>query len=196
MSTERQREANRLNAQKSTGPTSSEGKAKSCLNHLSHGFTSNAVVMPGEDPAEFQAMLDGFTIEFEPQGQTEQILVEQMAMNQWLSLRAFRLQGFAFLNEKLQTGAPFSIPKDLALLIRYKTTADNAFHKAHNELVKTQEQRQKSEIGFESQRPSGQPKKEPTPITVTWVDNDPSPKPAAPETEFVPSAPEIFKTAV
>ena len=152
--------------------------------------------MPGEDPAEFRAMLDGFTIEYEPQGQTEQILVEQMAMNQWLSLRAFRLQGFAFLNEKLRTGAPFSIPKDLALLIRYKTTADNAFHRAHNELVKTQKERKKSEIGFESQSPSGQPKKEPKPISVTWVDNDSSPKPAAPETEFVPSAPEIFKTAV
>ena len=135
-------------------------------------------------------------IEFEPQGQTEQILVEQMATNQWLSLRAFRLQGFAFLNEKMRTGAPFSIPKDLALLIRYKTTADNAFHRAHNELVKTQKERKKSEIGFESQSSSEQPKKQPKPISVTWVDNDSSPKSAAPETEFVPSAPEIFKTAV
>src|ERR1039457_4205703 len=147
MSTERQKAANKSNAQKSTGPTSSEGKAKSALNHVSHGFTSSATIMPGEDPEEFVALLDGFVIEYQPATQTEQILIEQMAMNQWLSLRAFRLQGYAFLGEKLRSADRFGIPKDLGLLIRYKTTADNAFHRAHNELVKTQKERKKSEIG-------------------------------------------------
>ena len=191
MSTERQRAANWQNAQKSTGPASAEGRVKSCLNHLSHGFTSNAVVMPGEDPAEFRAMLDGFSIEFEPQGQTEQVLVEKMATNHWLSLRAFCLQGEAFRRRSARPGH-ICHPQDLGLLIRYYTTAERAFHRAHNELVKTQKERKKSEIGFESQSSSEQPK----PISVTWVDNDSSPKSAAPETEFVPSAPEIFKTAV
>ena len=45
MATERQIEANKLNSQKSTGPKTEAGKAKSCLNHLSHGFTSNTALL-------------------------------------------------------------------------------------------------------------------------------------------------------
>ena len=41
MATQAQIEANRANAQKSTGPKTEEGKTKSALNHLSHGFTSH-----------------------------------------------------------------------------------------------------------------------------------------------------------
>ena len=80
MATERQKEANKLNAQKSTGPKTPEGKAKSCLNRLSHGFASNATVMPGEDPEEFKALLSDLTGEHQPATATEQILVEKMAI--------------------------------------------------------------------------------------------------------------------
>src|ERR1700676_5338758 len=38
----------------------------------------------------------------------------------------------------------------LPLLIRYQTTADRAFHKSHNELLKVQKLRGKSPNGFES----------------------------------------------
>jgi hypothetical protein len=57
MSTTRQIAANQQNSQKSTGPKSPEGKAKSCLNHLSHGLTSSATIVPGEDPEEFKSLL-------------------------------------------------------------------------------------------------------------------------------------------
>jgi hypothetical protein len=73
-----------------------------------------------------------------------------MAISQWLSLRAFRLQGEAFLDRQLM-GDSFGIPKDLGLLVRYHTSAERAFHKAHNELVKAKKQRPNAEIGFESQ---------------------------------------------
>ena len=61
--------------------------------------------------------------EYQPATPTEQILVEKMTMQQWLSLRAFRLQGEAFLDRRLM-GDSFGVPKDLGLLIRYQTTAD------------------------------------------------------------------------
>ena len=81
---------------------------------------------------------------------TEQVLVEKMAQQHWLSLRALRLQGEAFIYQACaDTG--FAVPKDLGLLIRYQTSADRAFHRAHNELVKAKKQRSNSEIGFESQ---------------------------------------------
>jgi hypothetical protein len=151
MSTARQIAANKQNAQKSTGPRSEEGKAKSSLNHLSHGLTSSLNVVHDEQPEEFKALLIDLMTEYEPATPTEQILVEKMSTNQWLSLRAIRLQGESFLNQQI-IGDSFAIPKDLGVLIRYHTTAENNFHKAHNELVKVQKERKKSEIGFESQK--------------------------------------------
>ena len=66
-----------------------------------------------------------------------------MIHNQWLSIRAIRLQ-----SELLVTREPWQdVPKDLGLLIRYQTAADRAFHKAHTALLKLQKERQKSEIG-------------------------------------------------
>jgi hypothetical protein len=141
--------ANQANAQKSTGPKTPEGKAASSRNRLSHGFASSATIMPGENPEEFKALIDDLSAQYQPANTTEQILIEKMAQNQWLSLRAFRLQGLAFLHQSLNQ-ENFGIPKDLGLLIRYQTSADRAFHRAHNELVKAQKERKKSEIGFES----------------------------------------------
>jgi hypothetical protein len=150
MATERQTEANKLNAQKSTGPKTPEGKAKSSTNRLSWGFASNTIIIPGEDPDEFRGLVEDFIAEHQPVCVTEQVLVEKMAQQQWLSLRALRLQGEAFIYQACaDTG--FSVPKDLGLLIRYQTSADRAFHRAHNELVKAKKQRPNSEIGFESQ---------------------------------------------
>ena len=195
MATEKQIEANRANAQKSTGPRTLAGKAISCMNNFSWGFCSSGILMPGENPAEFRSLLDDLLDQHQPANVTEQILVEKMAQNKWLSDRAFRLQSESFI-ANMMASEKFAIPKELGLLIRYQTSAQNAFHKAHNELVKAQKERKKSEIGFESQSPSGQPKTGPQLVTVTWVDNDSSPKPAAPAEEFVFSGPELVKTAV
>src|SRR5271165_2611014 len=168
MSTQSQKEANKLNAQKSTGPKSDEGKAKSSQNRLSHGLASNATIVPGEDPEEFKALLTDLAGEYDPATATEQILVEKMALSQWLSLRAFRLQGEAFLDLTLQ-GDSFGIPKSLGVLIRYQTTAERTFHTAHNELVKTQKERKKSEIGFESQKSAEPASQLVKTAPTTWV---------------------------
>ena len=46
--------ANRLNAQKSTGPRTAEGKAAASQNAAKHGLLAEQVVIKGEDPAEFE----------------------------------------------------------------------------------------------------------------------------------------------
>src|ERR1017187_772129 len=125
MATLNQIAANKANAQKSSGPRTDAGKAKSCLNRFSHGFTSNtARLVPGEDPAEFKALLVDFMDEYQPATPTEQVYVERMVQNQWLTLRAFRLQTEAF-DQSLQTRKP--VNANLALFIRYQATADSAF---------------------------------------------------------------------
>ncbi len=54
MTTEAQMRANQQNAQKSSGPTSVEGKKKSSMSAVTHGIFSNIAILPGEDEAFIQ----------------------------------------------------------------------------------------------------------------------------------------------
>ena len=49
MLSEKQLEANRRNAQKSTGPKTTEGKSNSSRNNLRHGLTGQISLLPTED---------------------------------------------------------------------------------------------------------------------------------------------------
>ena len=71
-----------------------------------------------------------------------------MVQQQWLSLRAYRLQSIALNSSAASAGY---MPHDLGLLIRYHQSSDRGFYKARNELITAQKERKKSEIGFESQ---------------------------------------------
>src|ERR1017187_7621324 len=147
MATPAQIEANRRNSEKSTGPRTAEGKARSCTNRLSHGFTSSVLFIADEEREEFNLLLADLHNEFQPATPSEQILLEKMVQNQWLALRAYRLQSIA-LNAP---AAPGDVHPDLGLLIRYHQSSDRGFYKARNELLNVQKERKKSEIGFESQ---------------------------------------------
>ncbi len=56
MATAAQIEANRLNAQRSTGPKTDEGKARVRRNAFKHGMTARTImpVLPQEDPKELE----------------------------------------------------------------------------------------------------------------------------------------------
>jgi hypothetical protein len=83
MATLKQFEANRRNAQKSTGPKTPEGKAAVSMNALRHGLRARSVLLPGEDRQEFTQLCDDLEVEWHPQSRTEQFYVEQMAVSQW-----------------------------------------------------------------------------------------------------------------
>ena len=175
MATQAQVNANQANSQKSTGPKTEEGKVRSSRNRLSHGFASSTRFVPGEDPEKFNLLLDDLISEHQPATPTEQILVEQMAHHHWISLRATRLQD-SIVASYLKTGLT---PVQLGLFIRYQTTAERSFHKAHTELLKVQKNRQNSKIGFESKKPEVAPEAPPKSEPKT-----PDPAPATEETPF------------
>jgi hypothetical protein len=83
MATLKQFEANRRNAQKSTGPKTTEGKAAVSMNALRHGLRARTVVLPGENREEFNQLCDDLEVEWHPRSRTEQFYVEQMAVSQW-----------------------------------------------------------------------------------------------------------------
>jgi len=71
MATAAQISANRANAQRSTGPCTPAGKAVSARNSTRHGFRSQSVLLPGDDPAEYDALLAELREHFDPTDLTE-----------------------------------------------------------------------------------------------------------------------------
>jgi hypothetical protein len=65
MSTLKQIDANRQNAQRSTGPRTPAGKAASRFNALKSGIDAQAQVIPGEDPAQLEALLAEYQERFD-----------------------------------------------------------------------------------------------------------------------------------
>src|SRR6266567_8235252 len=92
MSSQRQIDANRLNAQKSTGPSTPEGRAAVSLNSLKYGLYAETLILPGEDPAAFEALLDRLDAEHEPATPTEEAFVSQIAMATWRRARIQRME--------------------------------------------------------------------------------------------------------
>jgi hypothetical protein len=88
MASQKQIDANWRNAAKSTGRKSSEGKEAIRLSPLKEGLRARIVVLPNEDAEAFQKLCDDLEAEWQPQTRTEQLLLEEMAVSHWRSLRA------------------------------------------------------------------------------------------------------------
>ncbi|HUI56626.1 MAG TPA: hypothetical protein VLY04_16735, partial [Bryobacteraceae bacterium] len=85
-------EANRRNAQKSTGPRTPAGKAASSRNRLLHGLRANKHILLDEDPAEFLILLHDHLDRFQPVGPAEEDLVLRIAADQWRLRRIFPME--------------------------------------------------------------------------------------------------------
>ena len=71
--------ANRINAQRSTGPKTDEGKENSRRNSLKHGLTGAGVVVHAEDEAEIAALAHGLEAEFSTPGSTSGRVLARLA---------------------------------------------------------------------------------------------------------------------
>ncbi len=89
-------QANRLNAQKSTGPRTAAGKEQASQNALKHGLLAREAVIQGEDPEEFELYREGMLEELAPAGAVETMLAQRVVGLSWRLRRAERLQTAAF----------------------------------------------------------------------------------------------------
>src|SRR5215471_1503205 len=80
----KQIDANRRNAQKSTGPRTPEGKAAVRLNALKHGIFAEDPTVTGEDSEAFEAIRNAFLARFQPAGIEAETLVYSLVRNAWL----------------------------------------------------------------------------------------------------------------
>ena len=147
---EARKEANRQNAQYSTGPTTIAGVAASSQNRTVHGLArhnGSFRLLPMEKQDKFEALKTELADEHQPSTPTEAILVNSMAESLWLKQRADQLLETCidYLTGQIKDAKMFS------LYLRYQTTHTRAFHKSLNDLIKLKSEKRKAELGFEAQ---------------------------------------------
>src|SRR6059058_1323890 len=96
MSSFRQIEANRRNAQLSTGPVTEEGKRKSRQNAVRHGLTAETVIDALEDAEDYAAFEMAVTADYEAQSAVERELVLRLASLLWRLRRATAIESGLF----------------------------------------------------------------------------------------------------
>ena len=158
MATQEQIDANRLNAQKSTGPRTPEGKARSRRNGLLHGLTAKTCMLDGEDPAELTNLVDRISEKYDPQDIDEDFYVERMAKARCRYNRIMPLEAGIFNIRLTVDQAPKEVVEALSQegqrawaylrdanggnalskLARYETTLLREYDRSRQELEKLQ----------------------------------------------------------
>jgi hypothetical protein len=106
MATLSQIEANRRNAQHSTGPRTPEGKAASSMNALKTGIDAQSSVIPGEDSAALAALTERFYQDCQPQTAIESALVDNIVRASWLLRRFDRIDAEILIYSMEDTNYP------------------------------------------------------------------------------------------
>src|SRR5580692_4178005 len=96
MATEKQIEANRRNAQKSTGPRSAIGKSNSSRNNLRHGLTGHISLLPTEDREAHDAFCNELIDSFSPETPMERQLADSISEDSWRLNRALAIENNMF----------------------------------------------------------------------------------------------------
>jgi len=96
MTTDKQIEANKENAQLSTGTKTEEGKAIVSKNAIKHGLLSETLVITcknyGESRADFNNLLTALINEFNPSSPLETLMIEKVAIGFWKYKRLITLE--------------------------------------------------------------------------------------------------------
>ena len=157
---DRKRQANRRNAQRSTGPRTPEGKARSRANAIKHGLLAETVLINGRDPIEnpddLNDLLNALIDQFSPRDPHQQLLVERLAICYWRLRRAYRHEAQSIMqrraddrSERARTSRdsegqpePFlaALPPDaeFSKLIRYESLIDRELQRTLQQLHRAQ----------------------------------------------------------
>jgi len=162
-------QANRMNAQRSSGPKTSEGKERSRANALKHGLTGDGVVLPQADAAEVERRASVYARELDASGELEVALARRVALNAVRMERGADQQTAALTERIRQVEADFVPPeganepeiaelrseaarramfdtsKEATLARRYEAAAERNFFRAIKELRQIQKRRENRE---------------------------------------------------
>ena len=80
------------------------GYSRSRWNATKHGLSGDQVVVPGEDPEEFEQLLQQYVDDWDPRGRTQERLVEELAAIDWKLTRYGRVEQ-AYHRQTLAAGS-------------------------------------------------------------------------------------------
>ena len=141
MTTDKQFAANRANAQKSTGPTSEAGKARSSRNAIRHGLTARDLFVPPGDEAEFEAFQQELEAGLRPDGSAQMLVFNQILSASWRLLRCDRAEAelaARAADSSLDPMLDDASHAKLNVIERARSQASRQFHKSVAELRRIQ----------------------------------------------------------
>lgn len=153
MTSEAKIEANRRNAQKSTGPKTQRGKERARLNALRHGLTAKQLMAEDEDFGHFARFNAELRETLAPGDAVEEQLVECIAVSTWRLRRLWRAEVGAIRLSQARTHNywdKFAIafagaPDKLAQLSRYEVAIERLIQRAYAMLERRQARRSREE---------------------------------------------------
>ena len=99
MSSQKQIEANRRNAQKSTGPRTESGRRASGINAYKHGLTGQLFLMTAEEAEAHERYTASMLQDLKPVGAMEETLARSVADSHWRLNRAVIIENNIFAAE-------------------------------------------------------------------------------------------------
>ena len=161
---EKQQQANRQNAQKSTGPKTPEGREAVRFNALTYGLRTRETILERENAREYSELWDGLDAEWQPHTRTDRIYLETMVTSQWL------LKRIAESEQQIYTIANVEHRfKMLAYVYKMRAQLERSFRTA----VADMKQSQKERKAVQTQPPQAEQPAKPASAPAT--------KPAAPQ---------------
>jgi hypothetical protein len=187
MTTLKQIDANRRNAQQSTGPRSETGKAISQMNALKSGIYSTREVLPDEDPAELEALTGEYHDHFKPATPDERDLVDDLVSYTWLKRRFRRMEvlmlavdAATVFRESTVSVTGQVYDRNSSHLARLQTRI-NAVHRNYRQSLADLTSRQEARRAAELREPAPEP---PRPAAPQPQPAAPSPQPAETEAAY------------
>src|ERR1035437_9071089 len=194
MSTLRQIEANRRNAQHSTGPTSVTGKAVSSMNALKTGIHAKSLLLPSENQADLDQLIDEYYQSHRPTSPEARLFVDELIHCEWTlrRLRAAETQLWQYQNQKFAHPAETlplgeacsSDPRVFSQLQWRVDSTRRAYHRALQALEKIKSEPAPVSLEPPALQPPSLPPSPPTtspqigfvPATPTSTPSQPTPK--------------------
>jgi len=99
MTSDLQSETARRNGAKSRGPRTRTGKSNSAGNNSTHGMLSKTIIIAGENPARFAALLASLRAHLKPRNTIEDGLVEDLAASRWRKRRLLSMETATITHE-------------------------------------------------------------------------------------------------
>jgi hypothetical protein len=190
MSTLHQIEANRRNAQKSTGPTSVTGKAVSSMNSLKTGIHAKSLVLPYENFADLEQLIEECYHHYLPTNPEARFFVDDLIRCEWTLRRLDNAETQSWL---YQNDDKFRTPQKYPL--GYSASCNpNSFSKIQYRLDATRRARQRALLALEKLSAKTEAAPDPTPAPVVAPPTEaidpptlnPSPQTTSPQIGFVP----------